>query len=334
MRYARRAFLRNTALATAGLAIPATPALAQAYRYKFGISLPASHPITVATVEFANAVRHDTGGRLDIKVFPDSQLGGDSFMFQQLRSGALEMYMSSGDILSTVVPATGLDHIGFAFPDDRRARAAMNGELGAYIRGELKAKNIIAFDTVWDGGFRQITTSTHPIRTVADMAGLKIRVPGAPITADFFKALGATPTAINASEMYAALQTHLVDAMEGTFINILTFKTFEVQKYLSVTNHQWTGFWLVINPDAWKALPADIQTIVERNARIAGAEATRSVALQSDSVRDLLSRDGLAINAVDTAPFRAPLAAYYAHWKSEFGPTVWGLLEKYTGPLG
>jgi TRAP-type C4-dicarboxylate transport system substrate-binding protein len=114
----------------------------------------------------------------------------------------------------------------------------------------------------------------------------------------------------------------------------LTFKTYEVQKYLSVTNHQWTGLWLTVNPDAWKALPPDVQAIVTRNARKYALDAGRNVEIQSASVRDRLARGGLAINDVDVAPFKALLGAYYAHWKSEFGPTAWGLLEKYVGPLG
>jgi tripartite ATP-independent transporter DctP family solute receptor len=334
MHYARREFLRQATFAAAGVAGVTQQARAATLTYKFGISLPANHPITLACVSFADGVRRDSNGRLDIKVFPASQLGGDTYMLQQLRNGALEMFMSSGDVLSDVVPAAAIDHVGFAFPDDRRAMAALNGELGAYIRSEMNAKNIMVTDTHWGAGFRQVTTSTHPIHAVADMSGLKIRVPSAALTTDLFKTLGATPTAINASEMYSALQTHIVDAMEGTFLNIVAFKTYEVQKYLSVTNHQWVGFWVCINPGSWAALPPDIQAIVMRNARIAGALGTKSVQQQSDAARTTLAQDGLTINTVNTAPFRAALGSFYAKWKGEFGATAWGLLEKYSGRLG
>jgi tripartite ATP-independent transporter DctP family solute receptor len=335
VKYARRDFIKQATFAAAGVAGVTQQARAAAqFTYKFGISLPANHPIALACVSFADGVRRDTAGRLDIKVFPASQLGGDTYMLQQLRNGALEMFMSSGDVLSDVVPAAAIDHVGFAFPDDRRAMAALNGDLGAYIRSEMKAKNIFTCDTHWGAGFRQITTSTHPIRAVADMSGLKIRVPSAALTTDLFKTLGATPTTLNASEMYAALQTHIVDAMEGTFLNIVAFKTYEVQKYLSVTNHQWVGFWVTINPGAWAALPADIQTAVMRNSRIAGALGTRNVQLQSDAARTTLAQDGLTVNNVDITPFRAALPSFYAKWKGEFGPTAWGLLEKYAGHLG
>jgi tripartite ATP-independent transporter DctP family solute receptor len=335
MKYARRDFIKQATFAAAGVAGVTQQARAAAqFTYKYGISLPADHPITLACVSFADGVRRDSGGRLDIKVFPSSQLGGDTYMLQQLRNGALEMFMSSGDVLSDVVPAAAIDHVGFAFSDDRRAMAALNGELGAYIRSEMRAKNIFTCDTHWGAGLRQTTTSTHPIRTVADMAGLKIRVPSAALTTDMFRTLGATPTSINASEMYSALQTRIVDAMEGTFLNILSFKTYEVQKYLSVTNHQWVGFWLCINPASWAALSPDLQTIVMRNSRIAGALGTRNVQLQSDAARTTLAQDGLTINNVDNAPFRAALGSFYTKWKGEFGATAWGLLEKYAGRLG
>jgi TRAP-type C4-dicarboxylate transport system substrate-binding protein len=106
-----------------------------------------------------------------------------------------------------------------------------------------------------------------------------------------------------------------------------------VQKFLSVTNHQWVGFWLAVNPNSWAALPPDIQTIVTRNARIAAALGTRNVQMQTDAARNTLVQDGMTINNVDTTPFRAALGSFYAKWKGEFGTTAWTLLEKYSGRL-
>ncbi len=113
--------------------------------------------------------------------------------------------------------------------------------------------------------FGQITASSRPIVTPQDLQGFKIRVPISSIYTSLFKALGAAPTSINLGEVYSALQTHICDGQENPLIVVDTTKFYEVQKYVSMTNHIWDGNWVLANGDSWASLPPDLQGIVERN---------------------------------------------------------------------
>ncbi len=109
-------------------------------------------------------------------------------------------------------------------------------------------------------GLRQLTNSAKPIVTASDLAGLKMRTPPSRITLDLFRTLGANPTPLDFAEAYTALQTHLVDGTELPLTTIATSRFYEVQKYLSIANHTWAGYWMVANPAAWNALPPDISS--------------------------------------------------------------------------
>jgi len=183
----------------------------------------------------------------------------------------------SGLILSTLVPAASINGIGFAFPDYASVWKAMDGQLGGYVRGQIaKTNQILAMETIWDNGFRQTTTSTKPITSPDDFRGMKLRVPVSPLWTSMFKALGASPASINFNEVYSALQTKIVDGQENPLAIISTAKLYEVQKYCSMTNHMWDGFWFLANRRAWEALPDDVRTIAAKHVNAAGASsATR-----------------------------------------------------------
>src|SRR6185312_13338766 len=124
---------------------------------------------------------------------------------------------------------------------------ALDGKLGSYLRAQINKAGIVAMDKIWDNGFRQITTSRKPIVQPADLQGLKIRVPVSALWISLFKSLGAAPTSINFAEVYSALQTHVVDGQENPPAIISAAKLYEVQKYCSLTNHMWDGWWLLVN---------------------------------------------------------------------------------------
>ena len=130
----------------------------------------------------------------------------------------------------------------------------MDGDLGAYIRGEIAKANLVAMDKIWDNGFRQTTSSSKPINHPDDLKGFKIRVPVSPLWTSMFKAFDAAPASINFSEVYSALQTKIVEGQENPLAIISTAKLYEVQKYCSLTNHMWDGFWFLANRRAWERL--------------------------------------------------------------------------------
>src|SRR5215831_8728518 len=337
MMLTRRAFGRITAAAPfAAVNLISSPVKAAEFVYKYGNQVPASHPMTVFTQQAADRIKVESSGRLEIQLFPNNQLGGDTDMLSQLRSGALEFFTISPVVLSNLVNVASISGIGFAFTDYETAWRAMDGELGAHVRAEIGKFGLTAMEKIWDSGYRQVTTSTRPINSADDLVGLKIRVPVTPLWSSMFKALGAAPASINFNEVYSALQTKVVDGQETPLVSIQAAKLYEVQKYCSLTNHVWDGYWFTANTRAWQRLPKDLQEIAARNFAKAAEEQRLENKRLNESLRGELEKGGLVFNTpTDPASFRTVLtkAAFYAQWREKFGPEAWKLLEKYAGEL-
>jgi TRAP-type transport system periplasmic protein len=328
---------RRTLLAAGGAALAAAPLRARAakFAYKLGNNLPVTHPLNVRLQEAAARIREQTQGLVDIQIFPNNQLGGDTDMLSQVRSGAIQMLTQSGLIFSTLVPAASINGIGFAFRDYSQVWPAMDGPLGAHIRNAVGKFGLVAFEKIWDNGFRQTTTSTRPIVVPADFKGMKIRVPVSPLWTSMFQALGAAPASINFAETYSALQTRVVDGEENPLAVIEVAKLYEVQKYCSMTDHMWDGFWLLANARAFGALPQDAQAIVTREMNASAVQQREDVRKLNESLAGQLQSQGLAFNTPDPAPFRDALrqAGFYAQWKQKYGDEAWAILEKSVGAL-
>ncbi|WP_165223951.1 TRAP transporter substrate-binding protein [Affinirhizobium pseudoryzae] len=328
---------RRHVLAGAGSAVLTTAFISRAqaaeFNYKYANNLPAAHPMNVRAKEAADLIAKETNGRVAINIFPSSQLGADTDMLNQVRSGGVEFFTLSPLILSTLVPNASISGIGFAFPNYDAVWKAMDGELGKYVRGEIAKQNLVAMDTIWDNGFRQITSATKPIKTPADLENFKIRVPVSPLWTSMFKAFKSAPASINFAEVYTALQTGVVDGQENPLAIISTAKLFEVQKFCSVTNHMWDGFWFLANKRAWERLPEDLRVIVAKNLNEAGKKERDDVAKLNASVKEDLVGKGMTFNDTDASLFRAALkeAGFYAEWKAKYGDEAWAILEKAVG---
>src|SRR6202045_1298417 len=264
----RRKFLHAGTAAAGGMAafgILTRRGDAAEFTWRYANNNVVQHPMNVRVREAVERIREQSGGRVDIQVFPNSQLGGDTDMLSQLRTGAIQLFNLSGLILSTFVPLASINGIGFAFKDYDQVWSAMDGALGSFIRSAVAKSGLYAFGSMWDNGYRQITSSTHPISAPGDLKGFKIRVPVSPLWTSMFKGFGAAPASININEVYSALQTKIVEGQENPLSLINLFKFYEVQKYVSFTNHMWDGFWTLANAKAWADLPKDLQEIVARN---------------------------------------------------------------------
>jgi len=333
----RRRLLAGVSLTLLGpAAAPRTARAQQAqWIYKYANNLPETHPMNLRAREMAAAIKQDTNGRFDLQIFPSSQLGSDTDTLSQIRSGGVEFFTLSGLILSTLVPAASINGMGFAFADYDAVWKAMDGDLGAYIRAQIAKANLIAMDKIWDNGFRQTTTSTKPVQTPDDFRGMKLRVPVSPLWTSMFKALDASPASINFNEVYSALQTKIVDGQENPLAIISTAKLYEVQKYCSLTNHMWDGFWFLANRRAWEALPDDVRGIVAKHINTAGLKERDDVAKLNATLQQDLAAKGLAFNRPDPAPFRDKLraAGFYTEWKGKYGDEAWSLLERSVGKL-
>jgi tripartite ATP-independent transporter DctP family solute receptor len=305
------------------------------FKLKFANNLPIIHPMNVRAKEAADAIRKETNGRVDIQIFPSNQLGSDTDMLSQVRSGAIDFFTLSGLILSTLVPVASINGIGFAFRDYQQVWSAMDGELGAYVRANIEKANLHPFEKIWDNGFRQITSSSRPITAPADLKGFKIRVPVSPLWTSLFKAFDAAPASINFSDVYSALQTKIVEGEENPLAVIQTAKLYEVQKYCSQTNHMWDGFWFLASGKTWARLPKDLQAVIAKHINAAAVNERDDIRRLNNTLEVELKTKGLVFNPTNPDAFRAVLrkSGFYAEWKKKYGLDAWAVLEKYTGKL-
>ncbi len=322
-----------------GIAAVALPRFAKAaeFTWKFGHGSPVVYPFHVRLAEAAAKIGQQSNGRMDLQIFPDSQLGGDNDLLSQARSGAIEFCQPTGQIMSSILPAAAVSALGFAWENYGKIWPALDGELGAFVRAQIAAKTgLVAMDRMWDLGYREITTSTKPIKTADDLVGLKIRTPVAPSLVTLFQTLKAAPLALQFPEVYSALQTHIADAQENPLTLIKVAKFYEVQKYCSLTNHVWDGHWLCVNAAAWKGLPDDLKTIVANNLNAAALLERADIAAADAAMRTELEGKGMIFNTVDTQSFRDGLktGGFYKLWRGKLGDAPWEILEKYAGALG
>jgi TRAP-type transport system periplasmic protein len=332
----RRAALRALAAApAAGFLVKPRIARAADFTLKYGNNLPASHPLNTRAQEAAARAAKESNGRVAIQIFPNNQLGGDTDMLTQVRSGGIDFFTPSSLVIATLVPVAAINAVGFAFSNYDQVWQAMDGKLGAFVRAAIGKANLYAFEKMWDNGFRQMTTSGSPIEAAKDVDGLKIRVPVSPLSIAMFKALGASPTSLQFSEVYSALQTRIVDAQENPLPIIEVAKLYEVQKSCALTNHIWDGFWFIANGASWSALPSDLQTIVAAAINDAGVAQREDIKAMNASLQSKLEAKGLVFTKPDANSFRAKLrdSGFYTESKTRFGNEAWGLLEDAVGKL-
>ena len=311
------------------------PANAAEFTYKYGASSPMEHPAMARSQAACDKIKQESNGRLEITMYPNSVLGGDTAMIAQTISGALEMYLLPMSLLAPRNPVCGITDVGFAFANYDQVWAAMDGELGNVLRDIAGQIGFYCIDKGYDHGFRQITTRAKPINSPDDLKGFKIRLPVAPAFIALFRHLGASPTAINFNEVYSALQTGIVDGQENPLVLIDTAKLYEVQKYCSLTNHIWAGFHTSFNVAAWKRLPPDLQALCQKNFNEQALIERQDFVTMTTTEQKNLTAKGLTFNSPDNKPFREALAksGFYPDMKKTAGDKGWALLEKYVGPL-
>ena len=303
------------------------------FHYRLGLNQPAGSPTVRQITEMAEAIIRETDGEFLLEVFPESRLGPDPKMFADMRSGALEFFMA-GATLGEVAPTSALPLLPFAFRGSKAVFAALDGALGDQIRGELAQNGIHAFRHCLQNGFHHLTTSTRPINTAADLAGLKIRSPGGAIARDFFEAFGAEAGYVPFNQMYDALKARSFDGQSDPLGVVLSLRLHEVQSYLSLTAHWWSGFTLLVNTAVWRGLPQEIQQAVERNAeRFALLQRDDIEQVNASGANELASR-GITVDTADTDSFRAKLGPFFVRWREKAGAATWRLLESYAGEIG
>jgi tripartite ATP-independent transporter DctP family solute receptor len=289
-------------------------------------------------VDLWNTVKAETNGDLEITVYPQNNnvAGSDPAALDMLQHGGLEFFTVMGGILDLLVPAAAIQGVPFAFSTHQQVHKANDGKLGEYIGKECTAKGIHRFQYgLLENGFRQINMLDKPIRTADDLVNVRMRVPDAQIIRDTFQALGAEPVTINIADLYEALKTRRVDGQENPLVVTEVNRLYEVTKYLSITNHMWSGFNLIGNLKFWQSLPPSVHAVVDRNVRKYVEQQRVYTNDLNNTLAAKLAERGMVVNVADVGSFRRGLGfRFYQRWRDQLGSTAWGLLEDEVGKLG
>lgn len=317
MRNPRRA-TGGARLAAAVLAATLVAPAAHAAGIPFVIALvtgPAS-PQNVVAKEVAEQINKDTGGRIAAKVFESGQLGQTDALLQAMITGG-GVQATITVVTDTICPPTRLFLAPYAFKDRAAAYGALDGAGAKKIYAACRAKGY-DFVAAWDSGFRELSTN-KPIKSLADLKGLKVRVPNGALWIDTFHDLGANPTPMGIAGLYSALQQGVVDGQEQPVANYYAAKLMEVQKYFAITNHMYGAAFFIVSERWLAALPADLRAIVVRDVR--GATERQRKLSEADEAKELAevqAKYHVTVTHPDLAPFRAATAGTRSKIDAEF----------------
>jgi len=294
----KRLFLKTLVAAVALSAFGL--AQAQTRTIKFANQNAKGHPIVLGMEKFAEIVDKSSGGKMKVQVFPGGALGSDQANVSALQGGTLEMASMNSGIFASLVKDFAIYDFPFLFGNPKEADAVVDGPFGQGLHKKLEEKGLVGL-AYYELGFRELTNSKRPINKVEDIAGLKLRVIPNPINVDWVKALGANPTPLPFPELYAALEQGAVDGQENPVATIKGAKLNEVQKYMTLTNHQYNPQSVVISKKFWDSLSAPEKKILQDAANeSAGYQRTQSRAQLQSGLEDL-KKGGMQVTELPAA---------------------------------
>jgi tripartite ATP-independent transporter DctP family solute receptor len=318
-----RRFALKAALAALALAIFGGAA-AQDIRertLKLGLQNPKGHPVVSGAEKFAEIVAAKSGGRLKVNLFPGGVLGSDAATVVAVQGGTVEMTILNSGILATQAKEFAVYDFPFLFANPREADAIVDGPFGKAMHAKLADKGIVGL-AYWELGFRDLTNGRRPIHKVEDIAGLKLRVIPNPINIDWVKALDANPTPLAFPELYAALDQRAVDGQENPVSVILANRFAEVQKYLTLTHHQYNPQSVIVSRKLWDGLSPAERQILQDAATEAGHYQRQLSREQAASAIDQLKKAGMQVTELP--------AAEQAKLREKMKPVI----DKHTATVG
>lgn len=288
---------------------------------RFSHILSPTDPMHKAAEMIGAVLKDKTKGELDLKIYPNSTLGGERQSIEGLMLGTLDMANVSANIVSGYVPLSGITALPYLLPSFKDAFAVEDGPIGEEIGRQILAKigvRVIGYTTT---GFRIVATASKPVTTPAEFKGLKIRVPESPLMVATFKALGANPTPIPWGEIYTSLQSGVVDAVESPPATLNDAHIFEIAKAASLTNHTYTGQYVLMSEKVFQGLTKEQQrAVLEAGRQSTAWERQEAEKQQTASIDKIQKESEVKVYPVDVAPLQRAVANVY----SDYGKTIGG----------
>ncbi len=299
----RSALLRPLALVLAAIGVLAAwPAQAQFQErtLRLSVPVPKEHPQGNGVAKMSACTLEKSGGKLKIQPFYDGSLGNDIAATSSVRTGSLDMVITSTAPLVGILPSIGVFDLPFLFNNEREADQVLDGKAGDYFTTKLIGVGLVNL-AYWENGFRNTTNSKRPITRVEDFDGVKMRVMQNTVFIDTFKALGSNAVPMAYSEVYSALETKTVDGQENPFANIENSKFYEVQKYLTLTRHAYSPLVVLASKKTWDAMSPAEQAALKDCATVGRDEERRVNREQAVSSVTNLKAKGMVVNEISPA---------------------------------
>ncbi|EGT0675368.1 MULTISPECIES: TRAP transporter substrate-binding protein [Citrobacter] len=261
---------------------------------RFGYETPQTDSQHIAAKKFNELLKEKTNGELALKLFPDSTLGNAQAMISGVRGGTIDMEMSGSNNFTGLAPVFNLLDVPFLFRDTAHAHKTLDGEVGEELKKSLEPKGLVVL-AYWENGWRDVTNSRAPVKTPADLKGLKVRTNNSPMNIAAFKIFGANPIPMPFAEVYTGLETRAIDAQEHPINVVWSAKFYEVQKYLSLTHHAYSPLLLVMNKAKFDALAPKLQETLLSAAKEAGDYQRQLVAENQQKIIDGMKNSGVEV---------------------------------------
>lgn len=302
----------------------ATGALAQTKALRLGHGATEEHPLGLGALKFAEILKQKSGGKLSMKVYPASQLGSETQMVAGVRGGVQDLVITSSAPVATLIKEYLLFDLPFLLQNDKEADVLLDGPVGTRLLELAQPKGMIGL-CYWENGFRQVTNSKRDVGTLAGLSGLKIRVMQNPVYIDTFKALDTNAIPLPFTELYTAMETHAIDAEENPVAIIHANKFYEVQKYITLTNHAYAPYLVLLSKKTWDKISE-----IEREALRASCVEARNY--QRDLNRRMavdliakLQKEGMLVTplaAGEVEKMRERLKPVIEKYSYEIGPSI------------
>ncbi|MEZ2131652.1 MULTISPECIES: TRAP transporter substrate-binding protein [unclassified Sinorhizobium] len=312
-----------------GLALPvalmvAGPATAEIreHQLKFASANNKGHPQVMGMEKFAELVKEKSGGKIEIKLFPGGVLGGDVQTVSALQGGVVEMTVLNAGILAGNVKQFGAVDLPFLFNSGEEADKVMDGPFGTSLMKLLPDTGLVGL-AYWELGFRNLTNDRHPVTKLEDIKGLKIRTIQSPIPIALFNSLGANAVPLPYTELYTALETGTVDGQENPAANIINAKFYEVQKYMTVTRHQYNPQIVLVSKKFWDGLN-DEEKAVLQSAATEARDYQRKVSREQDAKAiEEIKSNGMEVSELspeETQKLRDAVKPLIDKFSADIGP--------------
>jgi len=291
---------------------------------RFGHLNNPDHPTSLGVKKFAELVAAKSGGKITVKEYPSSQLGNELQQQSALQGGVQEMLVASTTSLAGIVKEFGLFDFPFLFSNARQADAMVDGPMGKMLTGKLAEKGVVVL-AFFDLGFRNVTNSKRPITKAEDLEGLKLRVIPNPVFLETFKTFKANPIPMPFAELYGALESKAVDGQENPYAVILSSKLYEVNKYVSGTNHVYATNPVQISKRFWDKLsPAEQKLLQDAAIEAQNYQRVVSREISGKAVAELKAK-GMVHNEIapaELARMRAEVKPVHDKFAATYEPAV------------